>query len=525
MAETKTQTLDDDLVGTLKAPEGKKEIIVWDDMVPRFGVRVSRSGMRSWIVRYRGMRPGGKIGSRQLVIGGHGEMPIEDARRKAREVLEKAESEGEAHGRPEEPAAGPSPAPPPNDAVVEAEPGVEAETTAEAELSADEEYDLEPGEELDPETGEVFSTASEAGEAESHDDGLDLEDIGRTSGPGPEAEADGEGQGADPSPYVTEIVDDTIGRVGGGAGQDGVEPDPYAADTPARPVGHAEEPPADRRGGDGDGVSLQARRKGGDVAGEREPEIPEHGGQQEPAASAGAEEARAERPKLPGFVDGAKATVRTAGKAVGGVVGMVRKGGAGDTVAGGTEEAAGEAEAAGEPPPQSPRPAEAPAAEERANREDVAEAAKQAKQKTEDAEAVGEKTRDGREFSDATLAGLAENLGHVRGEIDRISAANREFGPRLDNLATAISVSTRDFRQRRRRRVRAALAMATMLALGTAGGAVLQSQEPFLPRADPTLGWKDHVWEYYGEAVMGCFQRAKKTESGYADCSLKVRGR
>ena len=526
MAET--QILDDDLAGALEVPEGKKERVVWDEKLPRFGVRVLPSGKRSWIVGFRAMGPGGKEGSRRRVIGVHGETPVEEAREKARKVLAEVDSGEQPDSSQEEPAAEATAeadraAEPSSNGASEAGAGVEAETTAAAELSADEEYDLEPGEELDPETGEVFSTASEAGPEHSHDDDLDLGNTGTAMEPGPEA--GGEGQGDDPNPYVGEILDDTMSSVGG-AGQDGVEPDPYAADSPARPVGHVEEPPADRRGRDGDRVSQQDRREDADMAGVLDPEVPEDSGQPEPASSAGAEEAKAERPKLPGLTDAAKATIRTVGKAVAGVAGGMRKGGAEEPASAHAEETADEPEAAVEPPPlQSPRPAEAPASEERVNQEDVARAAGQVKQKTEDAEAAGDKTRAGRDFSDATLAGLAENLNHVRGEMDRIAATNREFGPRLDKLATAISVSTKDFRQRRRRWVRTALAAAIAAPVLIAGGVALQSHVEVVPQADPTLGWKDHFWNYYGETLMECFQQAKKAESGYADCAVKVRGR
>ena len=528
-----------DEAGVEALEAGGKEWRAWDEELEGFGVAVWPSGKKSWIVSAKETGKDGKARSRRRTIGRLPDMSLDEARTAARKILGEAVGDGVEKAAPEEgpdspqqdPAAEataePDPAAdsPPNEASEEAEPGagVEAETTAAAELSADEEYDLEPGEELDPETGEVFSTDSGAGAEHSHDEDLDLGNMGTAVGPGPEA--GGEGRGDDRNPYVGEILNDAIGSVGGTV-QDGAKWDTYAADAPIRQAGSGEERPADRQGRDSEEFAPQDRQEGGDVAESQEPEVPEDSTQQEPANSAGAEEAGEERPRRPGFVETAKATVRTVGKAAGGFAGRMRKGGAEEPASVRSEETARQPGSAGEPtPPQPPRPAEAPAAEERVNREDVARAAGQARQKTEDAEATEDKTRAGRDFSDATLAAVAQNLDHVRGEIDRIGATNREFGPRLDNLATAISVSSRDFRQRRRGRVRVALAMMAAMAVGIGGGVALQSRVEVAPQADPTLGWKDHFWNYYGETLMGCFQRAKKAESGYAECAVKVRGR
>ena len=45
--------LDDKNVRALRLPEGKSELIVFDDKLPGFGVRLRAGGARSWIVQYR----------------------------------------------------------------------------------------------------------------------------------------------------------------------------------------------------------------------------------------------------------------------------------------------------------------------------------------------------------------------------------------------------------------------------------------------------------------------------------------
>ena len=60
-----------------------KDYFVWDDQVKGFGVRVKRSGVRSFIVRYRTRQ--GK--SRRFTIGKHGTISTKDARKRALQLL------------------------------------------------------------------------------------------------------------------------------------------------------------------------------------------------------------------------------------------------------------------------------------------------------------------------------------------------------------------------------------------------------------------------------------------------------
>ena len=76
-----------------------KSRIVWDDRLTGFGVRVQPSGLKSFIVNYRAGDGGRKAPNRRVVLGRHGEMPVAEARRKAREMLAAA-------ARGEDPAGG-----------------------------------------------------------------------------------------------------------------------------------------------------------------------------------------------------------------------------------------------------------------------------------------------------------------------------------------------------------------------------------------------------------------------------------
>jgi integrase len=63
----------------------EKDIIVWDDTLPGFGVRVKPSGVRSYIVQYRNRSTGA---SKRLTIGRHGPLlTFEQAKKQARPLL------------------------------------------------------------------------------------------------------------------------------------------------------------------------------------------------------------------------------------------------------------------------------------------------------------------------------------------------------------------------------------------------------------------------------------------------------
>ena len=78
--------LDRNTIGKLPAPAGEKfDIVHWDDELPGLGLRILKSGSKSWVVRYR-------VGRRQRVIT-LGKMLVlspGQARAKAGEILAKA---------------------------------------------------------------------------------------------------------------------------------------------------------------------------------------------------------------------------------------------------------------------------------------------------------------------------------------------------------------------------------------------------------------------------------------------------
>jgi integrase len=62
-----------------------RDVVVWDDALPGFGVRVKPSGVRSYIVQYRNRRTGA---SKRLTIGQHGPLlTFDQAKKQARAIL------------------------------------------------------------------------------------------------------------------------------------------------------------------------------------------------------------------------------------------------------------------------------------------------------------------------------------------------------------------------------------------------------------------------------------------------------
>ena len=66
---------------------GDRPWTAWDDKIVGFGVRVQPSGVKSFLVNYRAGDGGRRAPNKRFVIGRHGRMPVDQARRKAREVL------------------------------------------------------------------------------------------------------------------------------------------------------------------------------------------------------------------------------------------------------------------------------------------------------------------------------------------------------------------------------------------------------------------------------------------------------
>src|SRR5271168_2801151 len=71
-------------VAKLALPAGKSELLVFDDALAGFGIRLRYGGKRTWIAQYR-------VGSKQrrLTLGSSETLTAEEARKRARSALSK----------------------------------------------------------------------------------------------------------------------------------------------------------------------------------------------------------------------------------------------------------------------------------------------------------------------------------------------------------------------------------------------------------------------------------------------------
>ena len=75
------------IVDTCKPPIDRKEIIVWDSVETGLLLRILKSGVKTYYLKYR-MRDGSKK-QRQIKLGRHNEISLEEARRLANEYKTK----------------------------------------------------------------------------------------------------------------------------------------------------------------------------------------------------------------------------------------------------------------------------------------------------------------------------------------------------------------------------------------------------------------------------------------------------
>ncbi len=484
MAETKA--LDDEIVGSFE-PAGKARII-WDEEVTGFGVRVLPSGARSWIVGYRGIGPGGKKGSRRLVIGRHGVMPAEQARQKAKEVLADVATEGEPDSEPDEP-------------IVEA--NVEPATVAATEDS----------EGHDPETGEIVPagevSVDDYDSNEDPDEDLNFGDVGQARNAGRESADVAAGEVGEKA--VNSILEGAVDVVTGVKTSDRYEEVAAAARTDAPPYAS----PTEAANPVGPGMGGDAN---GEVAGEGahpEAEGTDSGARNRNEGEEGSGEAEEEPPR--------SATMENARGAVAGAANKIKKWGRTRTSTGRKGRPAKEDQTAREESKAEP----SSGAEGESARNDGFEPSEEpvlGAQLDGAAGALGN-SRDGETLSEESVAGLARNLDGIRIVVERIEAWNETILPQLELLSGSAAVIAVDGRQKRWRLARMLLVIVVAAVVGLAGGTALQSRLEVLPQVDPTFGWKDHVWDHYGEAFTECYGRARKDDSGRVKCEIEVRAK
>ena len=81
-----TKKFTDRSVRALECPPPKQQIDVWDESLERFGLRVSWTSKKTWVVLYRHHHR-----SRRMTLGSYPAMSLADARERARKALTAAD--------------------------------------------------------------------------------------------------------------------------------------------------------------------------------------------------------------------------------------------------------------------------------------------------------------------------------------------------------------------------------------------------------------------------------------------------
>ena len=132
----------------------------------------------------------------------------------------------------------------------------------------------------------------------------------------------------------------------------------------------------------------------------------------------------------------------------------------------------------------------------------------------------------------------AEAFGWTEGSIvrllstiDAVSSDAAESRSMLEMLTGGtgerVRVQTGDFHRwvesdRFRRRRWTAIAVAAAAPVALLLGILVEQQFQVIPLNDSTGGWRSHVWENYGRAIVDCVVEARRVD-GEVNCTLVVR--
>ncbi|MCY4381660.1 MAG: site-specific integrase [Nitrospinae bacterium] len=100
MAKPGYRTLSSRMVGKMKV---SKDTVFWDRGLPGFGVRVYPSGSKVYVAQARGPK-----GVKRVVVGRHGVIHAEEARKRAASIITRMKSGEAVVSEPAKPAGGPS---------------------------------------------------------------------------------------------------------------------------------------------------------------------------------------------------------------------------------------------------------------------------------------------------------------------------------------------------------------------------------------------------------------------------------
>ena len=128
-----------------------------------------------------------------------------------------------------------------------------------------------------------------------------------------------------------------------------------------------------------------------------------------------------------------------------------------------------------------------------------------------------------------SVTAIRETTGETRKLVEGLEWNDKEVGetPGADELAEGLRACRGDFGrwvagERRTRRRWVALAIAAGFPAALLLGVLVEQQFQVIPIHDPTAGWRSHVWDNYGRAVVDCVAEAMRTDAE-VDCSLVVR--